>query len=668
MVLKNRSAPDGAVIIAITNHPRYPGQEVEVLLPLVQPAGDDPAQIDESFVGSFPAKTIIGDYRKTSHQVLSSLIQTSWAGGGQIDESSESEDLDRYSGIATLETRFPNHLMLLPLTVTLEGPNATDPRILGDFYHGSAWHLYVVFNTALREVTGTFPDTLALSGSWTLTDAAVNPGVIFPISGTNKLFIPQGTGNGYQTFDGTTLDAQVTTIKPVQFMVHSNKIWALEEDGTLYKSVNGTVWTQAIKLDPGTTPRGVIPYLDRADVPAPHLITDAGVYALDEGIPAIYLTECKYAPHAYAGLAWEVWRTDLYVAIGMGIQRYTGSTVNAAGLDRDDGPHLIGYVSSLKAGFNDLFAGVTPIAQAGGVTEASFVDQGAEVYVGSVRDTAAVMRLTGGQAWHTLWKASSAGGTVRDLTVSRANGDANWNWLVWSWNGLLHVSRLTVGFDNPKHSEESLFMADGELISPWLDMNLEVDRKTLASIETRAGEDTEEGDEYEIALQLDDDDVTDTWRPLTGALLVQSAGQHEFRMGENGTFPTTQAIQIRYDGVGFLRARYRVRMRRHTSHRDHSPEMKNIVLVYRPRMRRLRNFAFPVDCSNPEHDQGWGLSNGERRRVLQELIDSEVFIPFMYGNEWIMVQFAYTQGPRRSGLDDRGNLNISALEAWEIPT
>ena len=665
MTLQRRDAPDGAVVIAITNHPRYPGEEVEVLLPLVAPVSDDPAEIDESYVGSFPAKTIIGDYRKTSHQVLSSLIQSSQAGGGQIDESSESEDLDRHAGIATLETRFPNHLMLLPLTVTLAGPNSTDPRILGDFYHGASWHLYVAFNTALREMTGTFPDGLSLSGSWTLTDAAVGAGVVFPVGGTNKLFIPQGTGNGYQTFDGTTLDAQVTTIKPIQFMVHSNKIWALEENGTLYKSVNGTVWTQAIALDPGTTPRGIIPYLDRADVPAPHLITDAGVYALDEGVPAIYLTECKYAPHPYAGMAFETWRTDLYVAIGMGIQRYTGSTVNAAGLDRDDGPHLTGYISSLEAGFNDLFAGVTPIAQAGGMTEEVFVDQGAEVYVGAVRDTAAVMRLTGGQAWHTAWKAPSSGGTVRDLTVSRISSDSNWNWLVWSWNGLIHVLRLSVGFDNPKHSEESLFMAEGELISPWLDMNLEVDRKTLASIETRAGEDTEAGDEYDIALQIDDDDITETWRAIA---TVQSAGQHEYRLGANGTFPTTQTIQARYDGLGFLRARYRITMRRHADHRDHSPELKNIVLVYRPRMRRLRNLAFAVDCSHPEHDQGWGLSNGERRRVLQELIESETFVPLMYSNEWTMVQFAYVQGPRRTGLDDRGNVNVSALEAWEIAT
>lgn len=662
MTLQTRNAPEGCVVLAVTNHPRYPGEEVEIICPLVQLREGETPTVDESFVGSYPAKQVIGDYRKTSHQVLSSLTQASWAGGGQIDESSESEDLDRYSGICSLETRFPNHLMLLPLTVTLAGPNSADPRVLGDFFHGSAWHLYVAFGVALREMEGDFPDSLALSGSWTLTDAVVGDCAVFPISGEPNLFIPQGAGNGYQTFDGTNLDAQVTTIKPIQFMTHSNKIWALDAAGVLWKSVNGTNWTQAIALNPGTTPRGVIPYLDRADVPAPHLITDAGVYAMDESVPAIYLTELNYAPHPYAGLAFEVWRTDLYVAIGMGVQRYTGGTVNAAGLDRDDGPHLNGYISSLERGFNDLFAGVTPIAQAGGATEDVFVDQGLEVYIGAVRDTAAVMRLTGGQAWHTLWRAPSSGGTVRDVTVSRANDDYR---VVWSWNGLLHASRLTVGFDNPKHNPESLFAEDGELISPWLDMNLEVDRKTLASLETRADEDTDAGDEFDINLQIDDDDITEVWRPVA---TVQSGGRHEYRLGENGQFPTTQAVQTRYDGLGFLRARYRITMRRHAEHQGHSPTMKNIVAVYRPRMRRLRNFSFAVDCSNPEHDQGWGLSNGERRKVLQELIESETFVPLMYGQEWIMVQLPYVQGPRATGIDDRGNVNVSALEAWEMTT
>lgn len=663
-MLTYRSAPEGMVVMAITNHPRHPGEEIEVLLPLVrnEAEGAEPPTIDESFVGAFPAKTVIGDYRKTSHQVLSSLIQASQAGGGQIDESSESEDLDRHSGIASLETRFPNHLMLLPLTVTVEGPNSTDPRILGDFYHGSAWHHYVSFGTALRELEGDFPDGLELTGSWTLTDAAVNTGVVFPISGEHNLFIPQGTGNGYQTFDGTNLDAQATDIEPIAFMVHDNKIWALDEAGTLWKSVDGTNWLEAISLDPGAAPRGIIPYLDRADIPAPHIITDAGVYAMDAAVPAIYLTELNYAPHAYAGLAYAVWRTDLYVAIGMGIQRYTGGTVNAVGPDRDDGPGVTGYISTMAAGFNDLFFAITPIAQAGGATEEVFVDQGEEVYIGAIRDTAYVMRLTGGQVPHTAWKAPSSGGTVRDLTVSRANGDEQWNWLVWSWNGLVHVLRTSVGFDNPRLSPESLFMEDGELISPWLDMNLEVDRKTLASIISRAGEDTADGDEYKIAIQIDDDDVTETWREVA---TVTAAGRHEHRLGENGTFPTMQAIQIRYDAIGFERVRFRVRMRRDPDERGNSPDMKSVALVYRPRMRRLRNFAFAVDCSNPEHDQGWGLSNGERRQVLQELIENETFVPFMYGKEWIMVQLPYVQGPRRTGIDDRGNVNVTALEAWE---
>lgn len=656
MPLENRTAPDGCAILAVTNHPRHPGVEVEIIVPLGEYLGKK--TVDVTHVGAFPAKQVFGDWRETSHQVLSSATQTSWAGGGQIREAAESEDLDRFTGIASLETRFPNHLMLLPLTVTVAGPNATGPRVLGDLYVGGDHETYVAFGTALRRVDGAFPDTLSLSGSWTLTDAPVNGAgacAVFPISGERNLFIPQGAGNGYQTFDGTNLDAQVTTIKPIWFMTHSNKLWALDDAGVLWKSLDGVNWTQAIALDPGSLPRGVIPFEDRYDTPAPHIVTDDGVYAVDEGVPALYKTQVRYAPHPYAGLAFETWRTDLYTAIGLGVQRYTQGTVNAAGLDRDDGPGIIGYISSLRGAFNDLFAGVSPVAQAG-VVEDVTVDQGQEVYVGSVQDTAAVMRLTGGQSWHTAWLAPSPGGTVNDLHVSRGHGDYR---LLWGWNGLLHVMRLTTDFDNPKHNPESLFMPGGQLIGAWKDFNMPADRMTLAAIETRAGEDFASGDEYDIDYQLDDDDVSETWRPLT---TVESAGFHRLRLGANGLYPDGRT---RYDGVGFNRYRERITMRRDPAVRTNSPEMKSITEVFRRRMRRVRNFAFVADCSSPENDAPYGLANDERRKVLQELIESETFVPLLYGKEWVSVQLTIAQGREGTALDSTGDVQISALEAWE---
>lgn len=666
-MLVSRNAPPGCVVLAITNHPRHPGEEIEQIFPLTSTETEDGSTlygtVDVSHVGAFPAKQVIGPYTETSHQILSSASQNTWAGGGQIDEAAESEDTDRFSGLATLETRFPRHLMLLPLTVSVAGPNATGPRVLGDFFHTGAMHTYVAYGTALRELAGTFPDTLSLTGALTLTDAPVAPGVVFPIAGVRNLYIPQGAGNGYQTFNGAAVAAQVAAPEAIWFMVHSNKLWALDAAGVLWKSLDGTTWIQAITLDPGVTPRGVIAYPDRADFPAPHLITDAGVYAMDDSVPAIYETSLTYAPHPYAGTAFETWREDLYVGIGLGVQRYTGSTVNAAGLDRDDGPGIRAYCSTLRGAFNDLFAGFSPVAQAGGVLETVFVDQGLEVYIGSQQDRAYVMRLPGSQSWHTLWAAPTAGGTIRDLHVSAANSDYR---VMWGWGGLLWVSRLTTDFDNPKTVPDAMFdPGPGVLTSSWLDMNLTSDRMTLAALETRAHEDAAPGDDYTLDYQIDEDDITDTWHTLG---TINTPGLHQLRLGANGTFPTSQSPNLRFDGVGFSRFRYRVTMRRHAEHRTHSPACRSITEVYRARMRRVRNFAFVVDCITPEHDGAYGLGNAERRTVLKQLIESEPFIPFLYQDEWIMIQIPYGQGPEGTGLDKRGNVNVNALEAWEQET
>jgi hypothetical protein len=244
--------------------------------------------------------------------------------------------------------------------------------------------------------------------------------------------------------------------------------------------------------------------------------------------------------------------------------------------------------------------------------------------------------------------------------VSAANSDYR---VLWGWNGSLYVTRLTTDFDNPKHVPGALFEETGALTSPWLDMNMPADRMTMASIETRAHEDTTSGDEYGLDYQVDDDDVTETWRTLA---TIDSPGFHVLRVGEHGTFPTSQGMSTRYDGFGFNRIRYRVTMRRHAEHREHSPACQSITEVFRRRMRRVRNFAFTVDCTTPEHDGAYGLGNAERAQVLKELIESEVFVPFLYQDEWIMVQLPYAQGAEGTGLNkSAGDVSVTALEAWE---
>ena len=349
---------------------------------------------------------------------------------------------------------------MLPYTQAISGPNTLGAQVLGDLVVAGVKKTYVAFGAKLYVLTAAaFPSVAVSDTTKTLDAQPATLGTVFRVSGTSKMFIPLGT-TGYQTWDGTTLSALVTTIKPINFMVHSRKLWAVDDAGVIWKSLDGTAWTNVWQLDPGPTIRGITQMDDRSDAPAPHVVTDEGVYVLDEGVPALYETELNYAPHPYAGLAFERWRTDLYVSIGMGVQRYTLGTVNAAGLDRDYGVgrNFAGYISTLRRGFNDLFAGVSATVVAGGVTQQVAVDQGLEVYLGGFSPRCSVMRLTGGQAWHTAWLAPSAGGTISDLYVSTANSDYR---LMWGWQGKLYIQQLTTAFDNPRDNPNAYFMPAG---------------------------------------------------------------------------------------------------------------------------------------------------------------------------------------------------------------
>lgn len=664
IAITGKKTPLGTVkIVAIK-----PGDtlESEITLPLSDQGGQYPNGIDEQDASAWPPKQVIGDWKESDHQVLSFLTQDSWAGGGQIENSEETQDIDRFAKIADLETRFPESLQLLPLTIEITGPDGQiATRILGDMVVDDVKTTFVAFGSKIHTLEGVFPDVAVVEPEVdTLTSVMVTGGktVLFRVSGEIRMFIPQGE-NGYQVFDGEALGAQVTTIKPQAFVVFSRKLWAVDADGKLWKSLNGTDWIEVEQIDPGYVVRGLIDFYDRYDAPAPHMITDSMTFGFDEGVPALYPTELNYAPHPYSGVAYEKWRTDLYVAIGMGIQRYTRGTVNAAGLDRNDGcgREFTGYVSTMVRGFNDLFAGVSSTIAAGETPIETDVDQGLEFYLGSSTTFCHVQRLTGGQAWHGVWTAPRSGGTVQDLYVSTARLDYV---LMWTWQGRLYVQQISTGFDNPSQNPTAYFMPTGTLTSSWFDFGMKVSTKTIASFELQTGQNVSALNKITLEYQIDDWDVDDHWETL--AILTEPQRRYELRMGANGTFPTNQYVQTRYDGQGALRIRYRLRMDRDPADRQTSPQLKALVITYQKKSRRLRNWDFVINCHVEDHQQSYGMSNKQRRQLVKSLTSKEGFTPLNINGEWVMVSFAYANGPIFPGNDMRGDVRISALEAFEL--
>lgn len=659
-LIETRVAPEHCIVIVVPN-PKDPTQEIEQIVPI------NPdfqlGEVDTQNIGAFPPKQVIGEWRDTSHQLLSSAGQASFAGGGQMKRAQAADGIDRYYGISSLETRFPGRLSLLAYTQEITGPNLNGVRIAGDLITSAGKRTFVAFGTAMREVTGTFPNA-GLAGSYALTTVPSAKGVMFRDGSDGnqpKLYIPQGAA-GYQTFDGTTVDPQVISIDPINFAVSSRRLWTVDAEGIVWKSIDGVNWINVIQLEPGHAIRGIMIGPSPDDRPVPYVVTDDITFVVDENVPAIYETELRYAPHPYAGRAFDSWRTDVYVGIGLGIQRYTLGTINAVGLDRDDGPgpENNGFISTMCRGFNDLFFGLSPLLLPGGPTEEVAVDQGSEVYVGAQKPTGAVMRLTGGQVPHTLWRAPEPEGEITDLHVSSARDDYA---VMWGWKGRLYLHQLSKGFDNPNDNPAAYFMPSGELISSWMDMGMRADRMTLAAFEALVAHATDT-EYFELAYQIDDDDETDHWRPLDA---LRAKGQHERRVGYKGDYPTNQTPKGRYDGQGFRRVRFRIRAFRDPADLQKRPELESITEIFTKRMRRLNSYTFQVDCSTPDFDGRYGLGNRERRRLIQSLIDSEEFVPVLYQDVWRTVKFAIAQGPEATANDQTGNITVSVAEAWEVP-
>jgi hypothetical protein len=604
-------------------------------------------------IGAWPPKQIIGDFREIDHTLLSSLVQNNWSGGGQITNSQETDDVDRYWSLARMETRFPFSLTHLPLSRSAIGPVAGAPRIVGELVVGGVRKLYASFGPTLQQVSG----TTFLGPTHDLTDipsAGSNP--TFTVGGVPKLMIPLGS-SGYATFDGNTVQ-HYTTIQPTNFCVSSRKLWTIDAQGRIWKSLDGLAWTNLLNIDPGEDVRGCIEYFDRGDVPAMHFITDRMAWALDEAVPAVYTTELNYAPHPYSGLSFEVFRTNLYVSIGLGVQEYNLSTVHAAGIDRDDGldKSHTGYFSAMTKGFNDLFGGISATVIPGGEDETLLMDFDPQVYISSNSPRCSINRLGGSQSWHTAWMAPTPGGEIKDVFVSTEGGHYR---LYWTWLGRLWHQNLSVGFDNPRDNPNAEFEDTGELTSSWFDMNMATNPMTFLMLESSMN-DAAAGDVVGLYYQIDHEDQTDVWHHVSDLTAI---GDFKDRIGPHGTDPDGNTLYI---GEDFRRLRYQIRSSRaDATNITHTPDFRKIAISFLKRMSTTESFDVAINCSNPAFNEQWGLSNKERRQVLRDLVSKGQLTPVLFGDEWRTVRLSTAGAPQAPGKDSRGDVTLNFVDPIE---
>lgn len=640
-----RESPHGLIALEVDGELR--------LFPLAQSS----AGVGVSFVGAFPPKQVIGDFTQDSHETNSYLSQSDWSGGGQITDAQEATDLSRYAEIATVETRFPRMLSLLPQTNEVVGPNEEPVRCLGEMWLGGVAKFFVAFGTVIRQIDATNNGaTVVTPAAASLGFVPVSHGTVFGGSGATRMYIPGGA-NGYGVFNGSDTLTVVTSKKPVQFINHDSKLWLLDTDGQLWKTTDGSTWTSVVKLDAMYQPKGLVVFYDRSDATTPHIVTDKMVFSVDAGAPAIYETELNYPPHPTAALAYARWRTDLYVSIGLGVQRYTLGTVNSSGPDRDDGPgrQFRGYVQSMERGFNELWALVAG-ASVDGEEEVFDLDEGREVVISPASAQSTLLKLTGLGSWHTAWASETPGGDPTNVLVTAANGHYR---VYWGWSGRLYYQNIPVNFENPRINEAGEYAPSGSLTSSWFDMQMRSNRMTLGAFDlwTSGCSETET---VELWYQVDAEDETDTWH-LAGRFTTN--GLHHVRTGLDGVMVDGRP---RYTGVGFSRVRYRLELARGTDP-SKTPIVESIVLVFIKTMNTLRSFRFRVDCSSAELDTGWGYGNRERREVLGSLLESERFLQFVYQDTPYMVKVAGVTGQDATGMDLRGDRDVVLIESMDTP-
>jgi hypothetical protein len=629
--------------------------EREVVLPIK-------GNVEASVVGAFPPKQVIGDYTERDHTVLSQLVQSDWIGGGQITDSDEAVDINRYHGIATLETRYPRAMTLLPYTGETTGTAAITPLgdISGTFYYADGTDIF-----SHDGETGT--DTADNLGF-----TPVNKCVLFSAGGsTTKMYVPQGT-NGYDVYDGTTVTHQAGA-SPVGFARWGKQLWCVEADGDVRLSLDGVNWETRVTTDPANEMRGLVTFYDRSDNPALVLIDDQGIQALDVASGEAWDTEFHdIPPQDDAGLAFCKWRADVFYAFGMGIFRYTFSTRSASGLDRDNGvpAEFRGSIVDLEGTMNDMFALVRGTEVPGEADEPEYEFEGEEEYAihvaqGSARSS--LMRYDG-IGWHTVWASSSTAGDPTRMFVSR---NVEGGMLYWGVGSSLRFTNLATSFQNPKENPNARYAPTGRLESSKLNMGMVGSRQALSAIKVR----TEECTETEVVRVYYRTDQRD-WTLMGTIDSGDGTGESlltKFQVGADGTFPGPMGTP-RYQGEMFTWVQYAIEMDRGDDDTK-SPVVKAVAVEHLKIPGTVHSFSFTVDCSMDDKQFGrsFGMGNWERQRFVESMTDwgreegeEGPFFGFLHRARWHNVRQTGCSGRDVSGLDLRGDRRVTVLDVFEI--
>lgn len=340
-----------------------------VRIPLLGTAGD----VQFSDLARFQPKMLFGDPSKDDNDLLSSWQIDNLSGGHGVHKLKEGTDQGRYR-FGTMITRFPGQIS--------RGYYVEDPQtfvgagtyeVLGDMYAAThdtyvlivrvgttIWKCVADHGTITQATTSEVPVVSATG----LTNVPVARGTAFcgSLSGSNDwFFIPQGN-NGYAYLhESTAVVNQFATPKFRAFATWDNKLVGVTTGGRLYWTLDGTTWTAydlTYALPHQFYIRDLIRFYDRRDEPALFVLTESEMYQFDPDGPELFPIDFEWPSKGRRVQAACVWQGQLFIAVGMGVYRYTSGTWMAVGLDRDEGLPIEyrGYIADMQAGLNGVYA------------------------------------------------------------------------------------------------------------------------------------------------------------------------------------------------------------------------------------------------------------------------------------------------------------------------
>lgn len=637
--------------------PHLPAQDIDILLdnqislfgqlyPLL-------GTVRRKSVTPFPPKTTIGDYTREDKTVESEWVISSLAGGLGITYARPNQDDDRYEIGDGVEARY-RFLTLGPEVVTsttVSGGGLTERLLI---YNGVA---YAVKGSAVYKCSST---------TWTRLQTG-SPAVDLTLAGTfrdacvydGKLYLQTSTTlYAYDVTQAPGAAGELLTyaVGGYALAAYDDKLWRLDGSNAMSWAIHTgsapvtlSAWTAGGRLLlPAGTCQQLVVFFDQTGLPALHAVTQGGVFGYDPDSQRFIPTPLQHPTLAAAGRGAAEWQGALWVPAGSTIYRYTGSVVQAAGPDRDDGlpAHLQGDITQLIPGHGMLYAlgTASPGSSASQPLETGTGNATGDAFFPSSPSTGALF-VSSGAAWHMLISHGSLAALRGAVVGTVGSAFRLWYAADGADSTTFYYLDLPTGLHNPLSNPARRYRASGYIDTPWQDMRwAELDKIALSlDVEAAQMSATETATLY---VAYDEG----TWERVG---VVADSGQTRFALGGD-------------EGRRFRTLRLRVELAR-GSDATKTPILKSLALGYMKVPPQLEGWEIALDLTDPRCTEEVGVPAGDLVEALfaaKAEKKAGLFAYRMYRStpQTRRVWLHEVVGAERTGLNIQGRYNVLLVE------